>query len=207
VKLRSYKLGDTPLKTVEDLTLLKTDKCVITASKDMLALSITFNEQVHGCFMHGSGRLIVDTIIETSKGAIGEPTEKNLKNPFIMIGGVEEIEDKMAEADLSSLASAGYENIKALKRKAEDLCEELLERRVSWTRFETNLTRVFLFEVDGGNYDMLISKNTKKLVYVSASKVYVFSGNKILLSRPNEVLISKPGKSIVIAKGNVFLFR
>jgi hypothetical protein len=192
---------------MEDITLLKTEKCIITASKDTLALPITFNERVHGYFMHGSGRLIVDTIIETSKGAVGGPTEKNLKSPFITIGGFEEIKEKMTEADLADLTTLGYESTDSLKRKAEALCEELLDRKVSWPRFEANMTRIFLFEMDGDNYDMLISKNSKKLVYVSASKVYVFSGNKSLLSMPNEVLISKPGKSIIIAKGNVFVVR
>lgn len=67
MRLYSYKLGSIPLKISEDVMLLKTDRCLITASKGTLALPITFNERVHGYFMHGSGKLVIDTIIETSR--------------------------------------------------------------------------------------------------------------------------------------------
>jgi hypothetical protein len=207
VRLYSYKLGNTPLKISEDTTLLKTERCLITALKDTLALPITFNERVHGYFMHGSGKLVIDTIIETSRGAIGKPTEKDLTKPFVMFGGTEEVRDKMVEADLSSLNRMGYENLENFQRKAEELCEELLGRKMCWTYDEKRHTRIFLFEIDRGSHDMLISRNAKNLVYISTGKVYVFGDNKSLMTSPNEVLISKPGKSIIIRNENVYVSR
>jgi hypothetical protein len=207
MRLCNYKLGSTPLKMGEDVRLLKTDKCLITALKDTLALPITFNGKVHGYFLHGSGKLVIDTIIETSRGAIGEPTERKLAEPFLMLGEAEEVRDKTTEAELSDLNRAGYENLEAFQKRAGELCEEMLKREMCWTYDGKRRTRFFLFEIDGGDYDLLVSRNAKNLVYVSGKKIHVFSGNKSLMTRPNEVWVYKPGKSIVIRNGNVFVGR
>lgn len=205
MRLRNYKLGSTPLKIIEDTTMLKTDKCVITAHKDMLALPLTFNEKIRGLFMCGKGRLVIDTIIETSKGAIGKPTEKELVKPFIMIGGTAEVEEKMSEADSSSLSVMGYESLEAFRRQAEEICERILDGKVNRTNINGTQTCMFFFLIDENSYDTLISKNARKLVYLSNGKVYVFGDDKSLMTGPNEILLSKRGKTVIIANNNVFV--
>jgi hypothetical protein len=207
MRLCNYKVGSTPLKMGEDVRLLKTDRCLITASKDTLTLPITFNGEVHGYFLHGSGKLVIDTIIETSRGALGKPTERKLTKPFLMLGEIEEAKDKMVKAKLSDLNRAGYINLEAFQKRAKVLCEEMLKREMCWTYDEKGRTRFFLFEIDSGDYALLVSRNAKNLVYISGKKVYVFSDNKSFMTSSNEVWISKPGKSIVIRNGNVLVSR
>lgn len=101
-----------------------------------------------------------------------------------MLRGAEEVRDKIIEADFFSLNRMGYVNLENFQGKAEELCEELLGRKMCWTYDEKRHTRIFLFQIDGGSHDMLISRDAKNLVYISAGKVYVFSDDKSLMISP-----------------------
>lgn len=201
----NYKLGEEPLKTTEDTTLLKTERCIVTASKSTLALPLTINDKIPGLFMHGTGRLIIDAIIETSKGAIGKSIEKTLTEPFIMLGNIEKVKDKMAKADTASLGVMGYKNLEAFRGKAEEVCKRILNRRINGIHIDRRPASIFFFVNDENSYDTLISKNTRKLVYVTRGKVYVFSDDKSLMTGPEEVFLAKHGKTVIIANGNILI--
>lgn len=89
MKYLNYKISNEPSKIVEDATLLKNERCIVDALEGTLALPILIDEKVRGYVFHGTGKLVVDSIIETRKGAVGKPTVKNLKRPFMMLGGAE----------------------------------------------------------------------------------------------------------------------
>jgi len=199
-----FELGNTVYKFVEDVTLLETDKCIVKVFKDSLVLPLTFGN-VQGYFIHGKGRLVVDTIIETRKGAFGKPTDKELKEPFIAFGDVGEIKEKTAEAEPSSLTVLGYRDVEALREKAEEICREVLRKTTFHRDFEKEGKRVFYFLTEGDSYDVLVSKDNGKLVYVSKGKVFVFSDRKSLFTGFGEVVVSKGDKTVIVANGNVFV--
>jgi len=205
MNLSNYELGEELFKTTEDTMLLKTERCIVTAFKDTLALPLTINGKIPGFFMHGAGRLIIDAIIETSKGAIGKSIEKTLTKPFIILGDIEKVKDKMTKADMARLGVMGYENLEAFREKAEEVCERILNRRINGIRIDRRLASVFFFVNDENSCDTLISKNTRKLVYVTRGKVYVFSDDKSLITGPEEVFLSKHGKTVIIANGSVLI--
>ena len=201
----NYELGNTPFKLVENLTLLKTDKCILTAFKDTLVLPLTLNEEALGFFMHGTGKLVIDTIIETSKGAVGKPIEKKLTEPFIMVGNVEEFKNKMIEADLPGLGVFGYQNPGAFHRKAVETCDRILKEKVDRRITNGERKRIFFLSSDEGHYDTLVSREGRELIYISGEKIYLFGDDKSVISRPNEVLLSKGGRRIIIAHNNVLI--
>lgn len=191
-----YEIGENPLKTVENVNLLKTDRCVINVSKDSLAVPIIVDGKTRGYFFHGAGELLIDTIIETSRGAVGEPTEKSLTEPFIMVGGTKEVESMMEPADASDLSKQGYENREGFLEEAEEICRHVFGRRFHCGNFDDAHASLFLFKTKQGGEDVLVSKGDK-LVYKSEDGVCVFKGEKGVLKRPGEIVVAKKGKTVI----------
>jgi len=203
MKYLNYKLSNEPLKIVEDTTLLKNARCVVDALEDTLALPILIDEKVQGYVFHGTGKLVVDSIIETTKGAVGKPTVKDLKQPFMMLRGAEEIKDNLGNADTSDLQNAGYEKVDAFIEHAEELCGRLLKEKHCHVDFGKD-ARLFVFLNEEDKLDILISKNDK-LVYKSEKKVYLSKGSKSVLQRPGEIIVSRKGKTVVIANNGILI--
>lgn len=203
--LRNYELGDKLLKITCDAMLLKTDRCIITLTKHSLALPIKANRRIQGYVFHGNGKLLVDTIIETPRGAVGTPTKEDLTQPFIMLGGTENLKDSFEEASLADLSNMNYENAEAFKKKADGMCRRFFSKHFCRVRFrEEEKACVFAFLKENENFDMLISKNDR-LLYKSGGEVYIFKGDRGLLTRYDEIVVSKPGKYVIVCCGNVFL--
>ncbi|MCW3986518.1 MAG: hypothetical protein NWE91_08965 [Candidatus Bathyarchaeota archaeon] len=51
-----------------------------------MALPIVLNDQRKGYIFHGHGKLILDTIVETEKGAIGKSVEKKNQRTLLDAG-------------------------------------------------------------------------------------------------------------------------
>ncbi|MCK5592902.1 hypothetical protein KAI31_02265 [Candidatus Bathyarchaeota archaeon] len=147
---------------------------------------------------------MVDSIIETTKGAVGKPTVKDLKHPFMMLGGAEEIKDSLRPADTSDLQNAGYERVDAFIEHAEKLCGRLLKEKHCHVDFNGKDSRLFAFLNEEGRLDILVSKNDK-LVYKSEKKVYISKGSKSVLKRPQEIIVSRKGKTVVIANNDILI--
>ena len=206
MRLRNFEVDNKPLKVIEDATLLKNERCIVETSKGTLALPLLFDDRVQGYVFHGVGGLIVDSIVETTRGAVGKPTVKDLNHPFLMLGKAEEIKDILRPADNSDLQNAGYEEVDAFVEKAKELCEDLLDGRQIHGDFDGEGSRLFVFKNDEGDSDILVAKN-HKIVFKSGKKVYVSKGSKSILQRPGEIIVSKKGKTVVIANDDILIER
>lgn len=208
MKLLDYKIGDKPLKLLQDATLFKNERCIVNAFKDTLALPIEFDEETLGYVFHGKGKLLIDSIIETRRGAIGKSTERDLKEPFLMLGGTKEISDSMHPANASDLSNLGYESAQAFVRSADEACGRFFKRKIRQGHldFDTEDGLLFAFMREDDGYDTLISKRDK-LLYTSDEEVYVFKGDKGILKRPGEIIVSKRGKTVCVIDNDVFVER
>jgi hypothetical protein len=206
MRLLNYRLGDKPLTTVEDTNLLKNDRCIIGVLKGTLALPIILDEETEGYVFHGVGKLLLDAVIETSRGAIGKPIDRDLKDPFLMVGGASEIKASLEYADNSDLSMLGYKSPEDFSKRAEELCKSLFKRKSRRINLDEKEGRIFAFQNVDAKSDILVSKRDK-LVYNSRRNVYVFKGDKGILKHPGEVVVSKKGRTIVINDRNVVVER
>jgi len=127
----NYQLDNVVYKVRETTTLWKAERGMVEVNKDTLAVLIKMGSQDIGCLFHGKGKLILDTIIETNKGAIGRSVEKEIEKPFIMIGSVNSVRQNFVTADFQDLVMKGYKEGQEFIEKAESLCERffgLLQR-------------------------------------------------------------------------------
>lgn len=208
MRLQDYNLGDKPQKLLEDTLLFKNERSIVNASKDTLALPIEFDGETLGYVFHGEGKLLLDAIIETRRGAIGKSTERDLKAPFLMLGGAKEISSNIIPTNASDLSNMGYEDAQAFVKRADEACEHLFRRtmRHAHMDFDGKDARLFAFQREEDGYDTLISKRDK-LVYTSDEEVYVFKGDKGILTRHGEVVVSKKEKTVCVCDGNVLVER
>jgi len=196
---QDYQLDNTTLKANEVIRLWGADKGVIEIGKDTLAIPIRLGDQRRGYIFHGHGKLILDTIVETEEGAIGKPVEKEINEPFLMLGDTEKVQKRLTTTSKEDLTKMGYENQQEFVAKAEDLYHRFFERGRTFRHRRSGEDHglVFAFQNKASKLDILVVKGSK-LVYKATGIVFVANENKVVLKSPKEVVLSRSGKLFVI---------
>ena len=203
MSLSHYKFDSKPLKLLSNLDLLKTERCLVKVENGTLALPILIDDGALGYVFHGSGQFIMDTIIETKKGAVGKSTDKELTQPFIMLGKVAAMENMVSTADSSDLNRLGYSSAEAFVKAADDFCSRFMKGKKYCGNLEAENGYIFAFP-DSECFDILVSKENK-LFYTSKERVFVFKEGKEVLTSPEQIVVSKGGKAVVIADGDILI--
>jgi len=198
---QKYQLDNTVLKATEALTLWKTERGVMEVGEDTLAIPIKLDDQRKGYIFHGHGKLLLDTIVETEEGAVGRPVEKEVNEPFLMLGDTEKIQQHLTTASKEDFTKIGYENQQEFVAEAEDLYDQFFERGRTCGRqsFGEDHGSVFAFQNKDSKLDVLVVKGSK-MVYKAKGMVFVSSENKVVLKSLSEVVLSRNGKLFVIRK-------
>ena len=198
------KLGTQPHKLTQDTTLLQNDKCIIKATADTLTLPILIDDTPCGHLFIGKGQLTLDTIIETTRGAIGKPLIKNLTQPYAMFG--ENTNLNQTPATTQDLANLGYKSADEFLKTANDTFDQFTHGRRGNFDIEKD-AHIFAFAMEHSKWDILIAKG-EKLVYTSKEKVYITKDNGHSVSlEPGSIFVSKKGKTVIIDKGNILVER
>lgn len=199
--LQKYQLDNTVLKTDDILTLFRTGIGVVEISKKSLAIPVKLDDQVEGYIFHGHGKLLLDTIAETEEGAIGKPIDKEINEPFLMLGNTEEIQPHLNAADKEQVAEMGYENEQDFTTKAEGLLDQFFEkRRLHGHQCCGNIKGfVFAFPNKTGKLDMLVAKGSR-LVYKATDTVFVSHRDKVVMKTLDKVILSHGRKWFTIKK-------
>jgi hypothetical protein len=194
-----YEAGDAVFKTKEPVTLWKTDQGIVEVSKDTLAIAVKSGEKQEGFVFHGQGKLVLDAIVETESGAVGEPVEKELSNPFLMLGETEQVHQRMGDANSEDLAKMGYKSNSEFVDKAKSVLERSLNRgRMRVGSCCNHFTgSMFMFPNETGEPDVLMLHDSK-LIYKSSSTVFISNDGKAILKSPTHVVVSNNGKCVLI---------
>ncbi len=197
---KKFQLDNSISKVTEAITLWQTERGIIEISKDTLAIPIKLGDQRKGYVFHGQGKLLIDAIVETDEGAVGKSVERELNEPFLMLGDTEEVQKHLTKASEEDFAKMNYENQQGFVDKAEDLCNQFFRGRVhSYGHFEEDHGWIFSFPNEASKLDILVVKGSK-LVYKATGIVFVSNENKVVLKSPGEVVCSSNGKSVIVKK-------
>jgi hypothetical protein len=201
---RAYRLDSRLLKTTADMTLWKNARGKVEIARDTLAVEVFLDDRPCGYVFHGSGSLLLDAIVETERGAVGNSVERALTEPFLMLGRLEDEQQHLQESGTEDFTKWGYENPNEFVGKAEGLLDRFFERSTCRNRHAEGLgangARVFAFPNRKGRLDMLLTKGSK-LVYTAPDRVFVMKGDKMVLTSRGRVAVSRDGKSILV-EGN-----
>ncbi len=198
---KKYRFDSPISKVTEALTLWQTERGIIKISKNTLAILIKLGDQRKGCVFHGQGKLLLDAIVETDEGAVGKSVEKELNEPFLMLGDAEEIGQHLTTASEEDFTKMGYESQQEFIAKADDLYNRFFEkgRMNSHRYFSEDNGFIFACQNQADKLDILVSKGSK-LVYKTVDLVFVSNKNRVVLKSPSEVVCSSNGKSVIIKK-------
>jgi hypothetical protein len=198
---QNHRLGNTVLRALGAVTLWQTEKGMIEISKNTLAILIKLGDEEIGYVFHGDGKLLLDTIVETKEGAMGRSVEKELNEPFLMLGDTEETQKHLTKANEENFKKMGYENQKGFEDRAEDLCDQFFKKRRvhNCQRFDEEHGLIFAFQNEPGKLEILVAKGSR-LVYKATDMVFVSNENKVVLKSPREVVCTSNGKSFIIKK-------
>jgi hypothetical protein len=196
-----YEVSGAVFKTKESVTLCKTDQGFVEVDKDTLAVAVKQGEKSKGYLFHGHGKLVLDAIVETESGAVGEPIERELVSPFLMLGDTEQIQQRMDEASGDDLTKKGYQNESEFVDKAKSYLEKSLtkgriHRGMCCGHFEGTM---FMFPNETGRSDVLILHDSN-LIYKSRSMVFISRKGKSILKSPEHIAMSHNGKCILIGR-------
>ena len=203
-----YQLDGTVLKANDATTLWKTENGIVEISKNTLAVPIKQDDKTKGFVLHGKCRLVLDTIVETNRGAVGKPVEREITEPFLMFKDEEEAQQSFGTANDDDLKSMSYENQKGFITKAQGLYDEFLRGRSMhhhghwhqderWHHGHEGNGVIFVFPRKTERFDMLIA-NGSKLIYAAEDKTFISNGRKVILKTPEETVITRQGRSLVL---------
>jgi hypothetical protein len=197
---RECQLGSPISKVTETTTLWQTERGIIKISENALAIPIELGDQRKGHVFHGQGKLLLDAIAETDEGAIGKTIEKELDEPFLMLGETAKIGQHLTKASEEDFIKMSYENQQGFIDKAKDLCDQFFKGTVNnHEAFDRDHGLIFAFQNEANKLDVLLAKGSK-LVYKATDIVFLSNENKVVLKSPGEVVCSSNGKSVIIKK-------
>jgi hypothetical protein len=195
-----YRLGDTISKATEPLTLWETAKGLVQIDKNTLTIPVMLGDRLEGYVFHGHGRLILDMIIETERGAIGRPIEERIDQPFIMLGETETVQSNLAPASPEDFSVLGYMKQQEFIDKVEDLLDNFHGRslRIGDCGFsDVEEGVVFAFQKGAFNLDILLAKRDK-IVYKTRGTVFVSNGEKAVLKSSDGLVCVSNGRSVIV---------
>lgn len=201
---RDYQLSSKLSKTSDDVTLWSNDRGKVEIAADTLAVEVVRDGRPCGYIFHGRGRLLLDAIVETERGAVGEPVERVLDEPFLMLGRLEGEQQHLKDPGPEDFRKWGYENQNEFVARAEKLRDTFFDgstcRHSRPERLRENGTCVFAFPNNQDQLDILLAEDSN-LVYTATDRVFVKKGDKMVLTSRGCVAVAKPGKSVLV-EGN-----
>jgi hypothetical protein len=195
----NYSLGNTVSKADEAITLWRTEKGIVEIARDTLVIPVKLGDEQKGYIFSGHSRLVLDAIVETEKGAMGRPVEKEILEPFLMLGDTERVQPHLRSAGKEDLNKMGYENEQEFTVKAEDLFGRFFGRSRMQIHgcCDENGGSTFAFQDKHDELDVLVVKGSE-IVYKSAGTVFILSKNREVLKSRGEMVVLRDGKSFVV---------
>ncbi|MEM2118676.1 MAG: hypothetical protein QW840_00945 [Candidatus Bathyarchaeia archaeon] len=198
---RGYELEEAVLKANEAIMLWKTENGIVEIGKNTLAVPLKKQGKISGFVFHGNCKFMLDTIVETKKGAVGKSVEKEITEPFLVLKDAEELRQKLGAVNKEELESMNYESEKEFIAKAKALCDRFfgeneMQRRVGLHGEWEGKGVMFAFPRNE-SFDLLIAKDSK-LVYRAADKVFLSNNGKVILKTTEDTVIARNGNSLLV---------
>jgi hypothetical protein len=193
-----YELDNAILKVTEPFLLFHSDKASIEISKDTFAVSIKLESERVGYVFLGTGKLLVDAIVETEKGALGKSIQRALDEPFLMLGDTDETSRHLSPVNNGDFSRVSREEKMVLDR-AQGLLDRFSRGRIVHRHEHMFGVEglIFAFSDDKDELDILLSKGSK-LVYATKEMSFLTDGDKSILTRSGQVILSHHGRPFVV---------
>jgi hypothetical protein len=195
-----YHLGNGVMKTKDSLILHKSEKAAVEIEKETLAIPIEEGSRNVGYIFHGQGKMLVDAIVETEKGAVGRSITQKLDAPFLMLGDVEAISKQLVAVGPEDSADR-----RISEREFRDKAERLLDRFFQGQHHGGIEHEGIIFaSLDSDErLDVLLLEGSR-IIYKSKNVSFVSTADKSILEDAGTVVVSRAGRSVFVGKSPTF---
>jgi len=194
--MQHYEVEDTILRSNAELTLTRSDKVSLEIKKGTLTLPVKVADKRRGFIFLGEGKLLIDAIVETERGAVGKPVQRELRELFLMLGNTEETSKHLEKASDDDLRRNDFTE-KTLLAKAQDLLAKFMGKEGAHgsEHFRQSEGSIFAFPNEESNLDLLLL-NGPRLIYTTKDMAFICDGDKSVLNTPRQVFLSAQGTSL-----------
>ncbi len=127
-----YSVGPELSVTTQVCSVLDSDICRVELASGSLWTPVRQDERTVGLAAFGRGHLVLDAILETDEGAVGESVTVYLEGAHVILGGVlPQSESRPATDD--DVSDAGFSELSELHRTATDLLDEPAFQQLEYT--------------------------------------------------------------------------
>jgi hypothetical protein len=198
--MRQYEVEGTILRSNAELTLAKSDKVSLEIKKGALTLPVKVEDNREGYMFLGEGKLLIDAIVETERGAVGKPVERELRDLFLMLGNMEETSKHLEKADDDDLRRRDFTE-KTLLTKAQDMLAKFMGKEVTHRSEHLRQSEgtIFAFPNKECNLDLLLL-NGPRLIFTTKDMSFICDGDKSVLNTPRQVFLSAQGTSLALGR-------
>ena len=198
--MQHYEIDGTILRSNAELTLARSDKASLEIKKGTLTLPVKVADKREGYIFLGEGKLLIDAIVETERGAVGKPVQRELHELFLMLGNTEETSKHLEKASDDDLKRMDFTE-KTLLTKAQDLLAKFMGKEATHgsAHFRQSEGSIFAFPNEENNLDLLLL-NGATLIYTTKDMSFICDGDKLVLNTPRQVFLSAQGTSLALGR-------
>ncbi|RLE81604.1 MAG: hypothetical protein DRJ52_03815 [Thermoprotei archaeon] len=179
-----WKIEPKTFELKEETELFRNSKCYLKVKQGAKVLKISYRDRHVGYAFKGPLEYAVDTVIETSQGALGKSVKVSREDVvLVFMNPLPELKLSEAEADVDFI------------EEVLDICEELAEERKINLKALRSESKYFTAVFPRENYYEIIVAKENKLVYVSKNIVYITAPpDKNILVSKNNIVVSYKNK-------------
>ena len=153
--------------------------------------------------IHGPAEYIIDAIVDTSEGAIGQSFKGETKGFKLYLGGTN-LEEASTIATQQDLQRLGFDSREAFTTAANTALDRLLDSCSSNIEYTQDPQQGILMWREEDRKRNIIFANRDKTGFIQEGKVFLASGKgNVYVSDGTVILGSKHGRELFIDKGRI----
>lgn len=189
------RAGDKPYVLKSAIDLVKHEICSLVFEKGLVAKIFQGDEHI-GYYFRGRGSLVIDTVVETVNGAVGEPTSDVFSRALSISPNPPEL--GLEEAGEGALNEYGYRGVQDFLGEASRVLDRLVKPGYCQPFLPEDLE---IFVLRSGSVKHTLVIKGRRLIYASGRRVFIYRDKK---RRPG-LLVEIGGKTIAIGSDAVLV--
>ncbi|RDE10705.1 MAG: hypothetical protein C4K49_12760 [Candidatus Thorarchaeota archaeon] len=199
--MRNIKPEETVMTTNAPFDILSHEKAVVRLDAGCAWVYLTDNGERVGVAFAGPSRYIVDAIVETSKGAVGQTKSSALKGVQIYLGKTE-VEKASQPSTADFLGRFGYNDAAAFLNEVRSVVEKHLED--GHKIVVKGRSSSVLLGTTEDDRSVVIATKPESLAFVQDKRVFIDGeGRSVSVSKSGIVIRRQDGRAIVLGRDKI----
>lgn len=189
--------------TTKPLELLSSEKALVKIDARCLWTEVLEDQRKIGAVIHGPAEYIIDAIVDTREGAMGQSFKGEIKGFKLYLGGTN-LEEASAIATQQDLQRLVFDNREAFITAANTALDRLLDScscKIEQTQEPQQ--GILMWEEEGRKRNAIFA-NRDNTGFIQRGKVFLASGKRnVYVSDGTVILSGRHGRELFVDKGMI----